>query len=101
MVQNFTVNDLTKKLRKEMRKSELLSKAREGSPKREPRQKWSVPKGKVTEMWQAGGKMKFIYLPPGYGNDPLMLRHSAGCSFYQGSCVTQDLWIQNLRSTGI
>jgi len=29
------------------------------------------------------------------------LRHTAGCSFYQGQCVTNDLWIQNLRSTGI
>lgn len=23
-------------------------------------------------VWQAGGKMKFIYLPPGYNNDPLV-----------------------------
>ena len=52
-------------------------------------------------VWQAGGKMKFIYLPPGYNNDPCMLRHTAGCSFYQGSCITNDLWVQNLRSTGI
>lgn len=52
-------------------------------------------------VWQAGGKARFIYLPPGYGNDPCMLRHSAGCSFYQGQCITQDLWLQNLRSTGI
>ena len=52
-------------------------------------------------VWQAGGKAKFLYLPPGYGNDPCFLRHSAGCSFYQGQCITQDLWIQNLRSTGI
>lgn len=29
------------------------------------------------------------------------LRHTAGCSFYQGQCITNDLWIQNLRSTGI
>ena len=29
------------------------------------------------------------------------LRHTAGCSFYQGQCITQDLWGQNLRSTGI
>ena len=27
------------------------------------------------------------------------LRHTAGCSFYQGQCITQDLWAQNLRST--
>lgn len=29
------------------------------------------------------------------------LRHTAGCSFYQGQCITNDLWMQNLRSTGI
>lgn len=29
------------------------------------------------------------------------LRHTAGCSFYQGQCITNDLWIQNLRSSGI
>lgn len=27
------------------------------------------------------------------------LRHTAGCSFYQGQCITNDLWLQNLRST--
>ena len=52
-------------------------------------------------VWQAGGKARFIYLPPGYNNDPCMLRHTAGASFYQGSCITNDLWILNLRSTGI
>lgn len=52
-------------------------------------------------VWQAGGKARFIYLPPGYNNDPCMLRHTAGCSFYQGQCITNDLWVQNLRSTGI
>jgi len=52
-------------------------------------------------VWQAGGKARFIYLPPGYNNDPCMLRHTTGCSFYQGQCITNDLWIQNLRSTGI
>lgn len=52
-------------------------------------------------VWQAGGKAKFIYLPPGYNSDPCMLRHTAGCSFYQGQCITNDLWMQNLRSTGI
>lgn len=52
-------------------------------------------------VWQAGGKAKFIYMPPGYNNDPCMLRHTAGCSTYQGQCITQDLWLQNLRSTGI
>lgn len=52
-------------------------------------------------VYQAGGKAKFIYLPPGYNSDPCMLRHTAGISFYQGQCITQDLWMQNLRSTGI
>lgn len=52
-------------------------------------------------VWQAGGKSRFIYMPPGYNNDPCMLRHTAGCSFYQGQCITNDLWMQNLRSTGI
>jgi N4-gp56 family major capsid protein len=33
---------------------------------------------------QAGGRARFIYLPPGLNNDPCMLRHTAGCSFYQG-----------------
>lgn len=52
-------------------------------------------------VWQAGGKARFIYLPPGYNNDPCMLRHTAGMSFYQGQCITNDAWIVNLRSTGI
>jgi len=52
-------------------------------------------------VWQTGGKARFIYLPPGYNNDPCMLRHTAGCSFYQGQCITNDQWIVNLRSTGI
>ena len=52
-------------------------------------------------VWQAGGKARFIYMPPGFNNDPCMLRHTAGCSFYQGQCITNDLWLQNLRSTGI
>lgn len=50
---------------------------------------------------QSGGKGKVIYLPPGYNNDPAMLRHTLACSFYQGQCITNDLWINNLRSTGI
>ncbi len=52
-------------------------------------------------VWQAGGKAKYIYLPPGYNNDPCMLRSTAGATFYQGQCITQDLWVQNLRSTGL
>jgi N4-gp56 family major capsid protein len=52
-------------------------------------------------VFQAGGRAKYIYLPPGYNNDPCMLRHTAACNFYQGQCVNNDLWVQNLRSTGI
>jgi len=60
-----------------------------------------VAKEAYKVVWQAGGKMRFIYLPPGYNNDPCMLRHTAGCSFYQGQCITNDAWAVNLRSTGI
>lgn len=52
-------------------------------------------------VFQAGGRAKFIYLPPGYNNDPAMLRHTAACNFYQGQCINNDLWVQNLRATGI
>jgi N4-gp56 family major capsid protein len=52
-------------------------------------------------VFQAGGRAKYIYTPPGYMNDPAHLRHTAACQFYQGQCVNNDLWIQNLRSTGI
>jgi hypothetical protein len=60
-----------------------------------------VAKEAYKVVWQAGGKARFIYLPPGYNNDPCMLRHTAGCSFYQGQCITNDAWAVNLRSTGI
>jgi N4-gp56 family major capsid protein len=52
-------------------------------------------------VFQAGGRAKYIYTPPGVLNDPAHLRHAAACSFYQGQCVNNDLWVQNLRSTGI
>lgn len=52
-------------------------------------------------VFQAGGRARYIYTPPGVLNDPAHLRHAAACSFYQGQCVNNDLWIQNLRSTGI
>ena len=52
-------------------------------------------------VYQAGGRAKYIYLPPGFNNDPCLLRHTAACSFYQGQCINNDLWVQNLRSTGI
>lgn len=52
-------------------------------------------------VFQAGGRAKYIYLPPGFGNDPCLLRQTAACSFYQGQCINNDLWVQNLRATGI
>ena len=52
-------------------------------------------------VFQAGGRARYIYTPPGVLNDPAHLRHAAACSFYQGQCVNNDLWVQNLRSTGI
>lgn len=52
-------------------------------------------------VFQTGGRAKYIYTPPGYMNDPAHLRHAAACQFYQGQCVNNDLWVQNLRSTGI
>lgn len=52
-------------------------------------------------VFQAGGRAKFIYLPPGFNNDPALLRQTAACQFYQGQCINNDLWVQNLRATGI
>lgn len=52
-------------------------------------------------VFQAGGRAKYIYTPPGGQNDPAHLRHMAACQFYQGQCINQDLWVQNLRSTGL
>lgn len=52
-------------------------------------------------VFQVGGRAKYIYTPPGYLNDPAHLRHASACSFYQGQCVNNDLWVQNLKSTGI
>lgn len=77
---NITVRDLTKKLRKEMRKSQLPTKAEEAGSKRPARHVnfHVVSKSQVTESkrikWQAGGKAKFIYLPPGYNNDPYVAK---------------------------
>lgn len=38
-------------------------------------------------VFQAGGRAKFIYLPPGFNNDPALLRQTAACQFYQGQCI--------------
>ena len=75
------MREQARKLRKEMRCSELVRKPREIC-----RNDISASNG-TNKMWQAGGKARFIYLPPGYNNDPCMLRHTAGCSFYQGQCI--------------
>lgn len=32
-------------------------------------------------VFQAGGRAKYIYTPPGFMNDPAHLRHAAACSF--------------------
>lgn len=52
-----------------MRKSDLPTKAEEGWSKNLPRLQYIVSH-KSNRMWQAGGKAKFIYMPPGYNNDP-------------------------------
>ncbi len=73
------------KLRKQMRCSDLQRK-----PVEVGRNDLSTRKSLTMGYqlpWQAGGKARFIYLPPGYNNDPCMLRHTAGASFYQGSCI--------------
>lgn len=41
----------------------------------------------------------FIYRPLGYGDDPLLLRQSAGFKFNHASRITNDAWLINLRST--
>lgn len=60
-----------------------------------------VAKEAYKVVFKAGGRAKFIYLPPGTNNDPAMLRSTAACTAYQGQCVLNDLWLQNCRSTGI
>jgi len=62
-----TVNDLTKKLRKEMRKSEHTTKACERDPKRFLRHVIinNMVKKVTVYLWQSGGKARFIYMPPG------------------------------------
>ena len=41
----------------------------------------------------------FIYRPLGYGDDPLLLRQSAGYKFANAQIITNDSWIINLRTT--
>lgn len=41
----------------------------------------------------------FIYRPLGYGDDPLLLRQSAGYKFAVAQALLNDAWIFNLRCT--
>ena len=46
-----------------------------------------------------GASAQFIYRPLGYGDDPLLLRQSAGFKFAQAERILNDAWIINLRMT--
>lgn len=46
-----------------------------------------------------GSSAQFIYRPLGYGDDPLMLRQSAGFKFAEAQRILNDAWIINLRTT--
>ena len=46
-----------------------------------------------------GASAQFIYRPLGYGDDPLLLRQSAGFKFAQASRILNDAWVINLRMT--
>ncbi len=46
-----------------------------------------------------GASAQFIYRPLGYGDDPLMLRQSAGYKFASAQRILNDAWVINLRCT--
>lgn len=46
-----------------------------------------------------GATAKFIYHPPGWGEDPIELRQTCGYRFAQVPTITNDAWIINLRAT--
>ena len=46
-----------------------------------------------------GGNVKFIYHPPGWGDDPCELRQTAGFRMAFGTNIDNDAWIKNLRTT--
>jgi N4-gp56 family major capsid protein len=52
-------------------------------------------------VFQRGGRARYYYTPAGGQTDPAHLRQMAACNFYQGQCINNDLWVQNMRSTGI
>jgi len=46
-----------------------------------------------------GESAKFIYHPPGWGDDPTELRQTAGYRFAHARAITNDAWLINLRTT--
>jgi N4-gp56 family major capsid protein len=46
-----------------------------------------------------GASAQFIYRPLGFGDDPLMLRQSAGFKFANAQRILNDQWIINMRCT--
>ena len=46
-----------------------------------------------------GASAQFIYRPLGYGDDPLLLRQSAGFKFAEAQRILNDAWVINLQST--
>ena len=46
-----------------------------------------------------GASAQFIYRPLGYGDDPLLLRQSAGFKMANAQRILNDAWIINLRCT--
>lgn len=46
-----------------------------------------------------GVSAAFIYRPLGYGDDPLLLRQSAGFKFAEANRILNDAWIISLRAT--
>ena len=46
-----------------------------------------------------GATASFIYHPPGWGDDPSELRQTCAYRFVYASCITQNSWLMNFRST--
>lgn len=46
-----------------------------------------------------GESAKFIYHPPGWGDDPAELRQTAAFRFAHARAITNDAWIINTRAT--
>ncbi len=42
-------------------------------------------------VWQAGGKARFIYLPPGYNNDPYLIKNQAFADLKSSLIVLKTL----------